>query len=328
LLAASSWVFVLAVVLLAGVELVAVLKLRIRYLDERGALEMTRSNLTAAIDAASSAPAIGEAAASDIPVTIDPEVVAQGVRPGTIVAARLDLLAKLGRSRVRIAAESLRRLSHEQAAALPEAGFVRFASQMLLLLGVFGTLLSLPGNGDLAARIRFAPLLFGCFLGMAGFSADHLLRWQHASFFAAFERFTVEDLLPATAPDRDDESLLQQVSLQLEESSVQLAGVIEQNRDAIEELTGAQTAFAAMLEQVRSLVVSDARQDLSRVIEQLDRATRGVLGVVEGLPALTAAIEATSHSFQQRFDSLMRRWFFTAAGIGLLLLWMACAAHG
>lgn len=328
MLVATRWFVVLAIFLLAGVAVLAALRARARYLDERNALDRLRTNLRTAVEEESTRSAEVAAGGSAPAITVEPAVLAQGVRPGTLVAARLDTLEKLGRFRVRVASPVLRSLALDQAAARPDAGLLRFSSATMLLLGIFGTVLSLPGSGYPGSRISLFPVSIGVLFAATGISAEHLLAGRHASFLAQFERFTVEELLPVTAPDRDDESLLQQVSLQLEESAIQLAGVIDHNRDAIEELTGAQAAFAAMVEQIRSLVVSDARQDLGRVIEQLDKVNASTLGLIEHLPSITTAIEASSHGFKQRFDSLMKRWFLTAAGLGTLLLWLACRAHG
>jgi hypothetical protein len=119
------------------------------------------------------------------------------------------------------------------------------------------------------------------------------------------ERFTIEELLPAAVPAVEDESLLDRVSLQLENSFARLDDIYLQNQDALKDMTGAQRAFVDIVEEIRKITRSEASRNLEGVLEQLSQTNRSVLSVVDQLPRVVTAVESGQRRLLDRFASVL-----------------------
>jgi biopolymer transport protein ExbB/TolQ len=126
------------------------------------------------------------------------------------------------------------------------------------------------------------------------------IRQKQIAFFEKLERFTTEDLLPATVPAVEDETLLAEMTRKLSESFDEIQTVSRQNREALQEMTAAETAFASIVEEIRKITKSEASRDLESIISQLVTTNRSVLTLVEQVPAIARA-------FEHRSDRLLEK---------------------
>lgn len=267
----------------------------------------------------------------------------EGVDPKSLIGERLVAIEKMRGHQVKVNLRTLQQLTSAREAASKGLTAPSFTAGIAMMLGILGTFLglsmmvqqiqfSLPSDSggvtleswtDAFANIStvlagiktaFSTSLVGMVSAIwLSLLAARLSRVQ-AALLEQLERFTTEDLLPATAPTAEDESLLERISLQLENSFLHLGEVSQDNRDVLRNLTGAQAAFADIVEEIRLITKNEASRDLERVVAELVKTNAAVLSVVEKLPGIAHAVEAGQERFLQR----MSPWRQTAAGLGQL----------
>lgn len=270
----------------------------------------------------------------------------EGLPDGTAIGARLDLLDSLRRERQAIDVPLIQQLGADDDETRPGLATPAFAATTSMLLGILGTFaglaimvqridLGLPSATDPGLfeeafadlrsilggmKTAFSTSLAGMSCALVCSALDFRLRRRQAGFFARLERFTVEELLPATLPGYDDDKLLARVSDQLDRSFGRLEEIHRLNQRAVEDLNGLHTGFAATVEEIRVLTRDEAARDLDQVIEELQKTNRSVLAVAEQVPRLIASAERRSHEMLARLEQLAAPSPFAApaAGGGLL----------
>jgi biopolymer transport protein ExbB/TolQ len=270
----------------------------------------------------------------------------QDLAQESLIAERLEAIEKLRTRQVKVSPSALQQLSLARDEARPGmavAGAVAGLSTMLGLLGTFFGLaimvqqvqFALPGTSAAVTasswgqsvnnithvlggiKTAFSASLVGIVCAILASLLNFRLRTAQALFFERFERFTVEELLPAAVPTVEDESLLERVSLQLENSFGQLESIFFQNQNAIKDLTAAQHAFVEIVDEIRKMTRSEASLNLEGVLEQLALANRSVLSVVEHLPRIANAIEAGQRRVLDKLGSLFAANLPVAAVVGI-----------
>lgn len=280
------------------------------------------------------------AASIEPPPTSEPQLadlptLKEGVDPGSLVWERLSSIETLRAHRARVNLDTLQQLSIARDQAKPGFGLPGFAAGLSMLLGIFGTFfglavmvqqihlglptasegLTLDAWTDSIQNLRavlggmktaFSTSVMGMGGAIACMVIDFRLRRARAAFFERFERFTVEDLLPVTVPAIEDESLLERVTHQLDESFERLESIYAQNRAALADLAGVEEACAQIVGEVRTITRTEAARDLHRVVDQLTETNRSIMGVVEQLPRLVAATERTGREVVTRMEQLLQ----------------------
>lgn len=245
----------------------------------------------------------------------------EGVDRSSLIAERLEAIAKMRRFQVKINLGTLQQLTQAKEEARRGMAAPGFAASTAMMLGLLGTFIglavmaqriyfALPGSASgttpdswssafqnvtavlAGIKIAFSTSLVGIFCAVSASLLGHRLRSAQAAFFERLERFTCEDLLPATVPSVEDESLLERVTVQLENSFLRLDDVFRQNADALKEMTGAQRAFVEIVDEIRLVTKNEASRNLEGVVEQVAATNRAVLKLVEQIPRLATAIDS------------------------------------
>jgi biopolymer transport protein ExbB/TolQ len=254
--------------------------------------------------------------------------------PDSLIAERFAAIEKLRSRQVRVNPNALQQLSlarDDARAGMAVPGAVAGLATMLGLLGTFIGLaimvqqiqFVLPqGSGDVTVsswsqsvenisrvlggiKTAFSCSLVGIVCSILASLVNFRLRSAQARFFERLERFTIEELLPAAVPAVEDESLLDRVSLQLENSFARLDDIYRQNQDALKDMTGAQRAFVDIVEEIRKITRSEASRNLDGVLEQISQANRSVLMVTEQLPKIVTAVEYGQRRLLDRISGLV-----------------------
>ena len=110
------------------------------------------------------------------------------------------------------------------------------------------------------------------------------------------EEFAVNELLPATIPTLEDDSVLEQVSGQLERAFAHLEEVASENRQSLQELNAVQAVFRAVLDDVRSITHAEAARDVGPALEAVVGCNRTLLALVEQVPRLVDAVDRLHQS--------------------------------
>lgn len=252
----------------------------------------------------------------------------------SLIAERFEAIEKLRTRQVRVNPNALQQLSLSRDDARPGMAVPGAVAGLATMLGLLGTFIGLAvmvqqiqfvlpgGSGNVTVsswtqsvenishvlggiKTAFSCSLVGIVCSILASLINFRLRSFQALFFERLERFTTEDLLPAAVPAVEDESLLDRVSLQLENSFARLDDIYRQNQDALKDMTGAQRAFVDIVEEIRRITRGEASRNLEGVLEQISQTNRSVLTVADQLPKIVSAVENGQRRLFEKFSSLM-----------------------
>lgn len=252
----------------------------------------------------------------------------------SLIAERLEAIEKLRTRQVRVSPNALQQLSLARDEARPGMAVPGAVAGLAVMLGLLGTFIGLAvmvqqiqfvlpqSSGAVTVdswtqsvekisrvlggiKTAFSASLVGIVCSILASLLNFRLRTVQALFFERLERFTTEELLPAAVPAVEDESLLDRVSLQLENSFTRLDDIYQQNQDALKDMTGAQRAFVDIVEEIRKITRSEASRNLESVLEQLSQTNRSVLSVVDQLPKIVTAVESGQRRLVDRLASIL-----------------------
>jgi MotA/TolQ/ExbB proton channel family len=254
--------------------------------------------------------------------------------PDSLIAERFEAIEKLRTRQVRINPNALQQLSLARDEARPGMAVPGAVAGLATMLGLLGTFIGLAvmvqqiqfvlpqGSGTVTVgswtqsvenisrvlggiKTAFSCSLVGIVCSILASLVNFRLRASQALFFQRLERFTTEDLLPAAVPTVEDESLLDRVSLQLENSFARLDDIYRQNQDTLKDMTGAQRAFVDIVEEIRKITRSEASRNLEGVLAQVSLTNRSVLTVADQLPKVVSAVEAGQRRLMERLTALV-----------------------
>jgi biopolymer transport protein ExbB/TolQ len=254
--------------------------------------------------------------------------------PDSLIAERFEAIEKLRTRQVRVNPNALQQLSLAHDDARPGMAVPGAVAGLATMLGLLGTFIGLAvmvqqiqfvlpqSSGSVTVgswtqsvenisrvlggiKTAFSCSLVGIVCSILASLINFRLRSSQALFFERLERFTTEELLPAAVPSVEDESLLDRVSLQLENSFARLDDIYRQNQDTLKDMTGAQRAFVDIVEEIRKITRSEASRNLEGVLEQISQTNRSVLTVADQLPKVVSAVEAGQRRLLERFSTLV-----------------------
>lgn len=257
-----------------------------------------------------------------------------GISSRSIMGKRLSAIAKMRSHHVKVNVNTLQQMSLAGEASKMTLGFPGFFIGIAMMLGMLGTFIGLammvrkiglvlPSAGqeitmdswaDSIGNIKsilsgmntaFSTTLVGIFCAIIATILNFLLQKTQAGFFEKLERFTAEELLPATVPALEDESLLESVSFKLEDSFSRLDDILRQNGEILKDLNGVQRAFLSITSQIRTITKTEASRDLEGVIGQLGSVSNSVGNLVAGLPQIAQAMRDNNTETMGRIESIM-----------------------
>jgi biopolymer transport protein ExbB/TolQ len=264
----------------------------------------------------------------------DLAVLRQDLAPDSLIAERLEAIEKLRTRQVRVNPSALQQLSMARDESRPGMAVPGAVAGLATMLGLLGTFIGLAvmvqqvqfvlpqSSGAVTVdswtqsvenisrvlggiKTAFSTSLVGIVCAILASLLNFRMRTAQALFFERMERFTTEELLPAAVPAVEDESLLERVSLQLESSFLRLDDIYRQNQDTLKDLTGAQSAFVDIVEEIRKITRSEASRNLEGVLEQVSQTNRSVLTVADQLPKIVTAVESGQRRMIERLSSIL-----------------------
>lgn len=267
------------------------------------------------------------------PGLVDIDQLIHAVSPGTLIGDRIRAIAKMRLYRVKVDIDTLQELALYRDAATPGQGYPAFAAGLSMMLGILGTFLGLAamvqeihlglptGTAELTldawmSSVEHLRTVLGgmktafstSLVGMAGAILASTIAFRlgrrRRQVFESLERVTAAELIPATVPAVEDELLLAQVSRQLDESFTRLDEIYRQNQDALEELTAAQGAFVAIVDEIRDITRGHAARNLDEILGQLARSNEAVLEVSRQIPGVVSVFETTARGLRDSAGEL------------------------
>jgi MotA/TolQ/ExbB proton channel family len=270
----------------------------------------------------------------------DLEKFKEGIPANSIIGDRLRAIAKMRGSQVKVNVSALQQMSIAKESSRFGLGIPGFATGFAMLLGLLGTVAGLtllvqnismalpPGTqginptlwgqsmakiGDVLGSMKtaFSATLVGLFCSVCSSAANFRLGRVQSVFFEKLERFTIEELLPATVPALEDESLIEQVSLQLENSFTQLNDISQQNSETLKELNAIEKSFLTIVSNVQGIarngnsgVVHEVVGKMTGVINEISEVGRFTTKMAESLPSLLTVIQQSNQSLLKKLDEV------------------------
>jgi methyl-accepting chemotaxis protein len=166
-----------------------------------------------------------------------------------------------------------------------------------------------------AMRTAFSSTLAGLTWAIALGLLNQRLAHAQAAFLDKLDRFTTEDLLPATVPGSQEESVLESVSLQMESNFKRLDDVAQNNQDILKELNAIEKGFLQIIDAIRQTTrseTSDRVQSLvakfSAALDEMAKVNRSVVNVSEAMPRLLERVEESNVASISRIDRLIEAY--------------------
>lgn len=280
----------------------------------------------------------------------------------SLVGDRIRAIAEMRRYRVKVDVDTLQELALYRDAARAGHGFPSFAAGLSMMLGILGTFLGLAAmvqeihlglpsqtaNLNLDSwmssveqlgsvlggmKTAFSTSLVGMSGAIVASSVAYWVGHRRRQVFELLERVTAAELVPATVPAVEDESLLVQVSNQLDESFSFLDEIYRQNQEALKDLSAAQEAFGEVVDDIRDITRGQAARNLDGLLGQLADANQSVLAVSRQIPRIVSTFETTARELRGSAEEMHRRVANAHSGSGLILglrpaTWLAIFGAG
>jgi hypothetical protein len=377
--ASGRWIITL--ILLAGTwGALSAVRHRARYYGrERRWLDSVRDRLQRARAAREGSPAEGsDEVVVEIPQTSSPLIelqeLAEGVPRDTLIGDRLGTIIKMQHARAKVNVDALQQSTIMKESASWSLSLPAYVVSLVMMLGLLGTFIGLsfmvidiqqamPGDasgvnttqwaasvsslGRILAgkKTAFSATLAGIAVSIFVSALNYSLARAQSTLYSQLERFTTEDLLPATIPAFDDETPWERLSAQLGDSFQNLKDLATDQARSAEQLAAVEMSFAVVIGHIEAITQRAATAplqgmagEIASVIAQLTQVNGAVIGLTEKLPQVLAAFRQTHHATLTEIQNAMQaqqagidrltRSIQTGSGVGSRYLHAGLVAAG
>lgn len=272
----------------------------------------------------------------------EPRELAQGVPLQSLVGDRLNTLANLKQARARVNVDALQRSSILKESARWSLSFPGYVVSLVMMLGLLGTFIGLSlmvvdiqhALPDAAAqadasrwaasvsslgrilagkKTAFSATLAGLLFSIIASGLNFALARAQAGFYDRLERFTSEELLPATIPAFDDATPWEKLSMQLGDSFENLGALTIEQARSTERMIAVEKTFATIVDNIETISQRAATAplqgmtgEMTNVIGMLTQVNGAIVGLTEKLPQLASSIGSAMQGQQASIDRLAR----------------------
>jgi hypothetical protein len=312
-----------------------------RYIGlERQSLENVRGRLRRAQEARAAAPK--DEATPPTTLTVPLEELAEGIPVRTLIGDRLGTIAKMRTARAKINVEALQQSTILKESARWSLALPAYIVSVVMMLGLLGTFIglsymvvdihkALPEAGTDAdsskwaesvsslgrilagKKTAFSATLAGIFLSIVVSAFNFGLARAQSAFYDSLERFTAEELLPATMPAFDDETPWEKLSTQLGDSFEHLQKLTIDQARSVEQMAAVEKVFGTVIENIERITQRAATAplqgltgEMTNVIGQLTEVNSAVVGLTAVLPQVLSSFRQTHQATLKEIQSAMQ----------------------
>lgn len=312
---------------------------------ERNWLEDVRGRLHRAQEARAGASAPSESEDSAVmragPV-IELHELAEAVPISTLIGDRLQTIARMKQTRVKVNVETLQQSSLLKESADATLALPGYIVSLVMMLGLLGTFIglsfmvvdiqhSLPGAGgqadasDWAASVSglgrilagkktaFSATLAGLVFSILVSSLNFALARAQSELYDRLERFTAEELLPLVVPELEDETPWVKLSMQLGDSFNHIRELTAEQARSTQRMLAVETTFASIIENIERITQRAATAplqgmagEIANVIGQLTQVNAAIVTLTEKLPQIVSAFRQTHHATLTQIQTAMQ----------------------
>lgn len=337
----SGRVVILLILVLGAIGIACAWWHRHRYVhEERSWLETVRGKLRRAQEARAAAPE-----GDNVPATtsaIPLHELAEGVPVRTLVGDRLSTIGKMRTVRAKINVGALQQSTILKESARWSLALPAYIVSVVMMLGLLGTFIglslmvvdihnALPDSGTTAdsskwaesvsslgrilagKKTAFSATLAGIFFSILVSAFNFALARAQSACYDALERFTAEELLPATVPAFDDETPWEKLSTQLGDSFEHLQKLTVDQAHSVEQMAAIEKVFGAVIENVEKITQRAATAplhgltgEMTNVIGQLTEVNSAVIQLTGSLPQVLSSFRHTHQATLREIQNAMQ----------------------
>lgn len=257
------------------------------------------------------------------------------VSPESIISKRIYTIERMRKYRVKINAEFLQQAALTSENSRLGISLPRFASNIAMILGLFGTFIGLalmvtkismlmpnPGAADLSVstlkssiadmdtvfqgiKTAFSTSIVGIFTTLVCLMLNYRVRRRQTAFFHELETFTIEKLIPVLVPPVESEHLMEEVSFQLQDSFNTLNNIVTQNNQTLNHLNTVETSFKSIVDEVKDITRREESKNYENVMGLLADNNKTLLRLVDTWPKMAAAMKDHSKLAENKIDTLV-----------------------
>jgi hypothetical protein len=153
----------------------------------------------------------------------------------------------------------------------------------------------------------------GLFFSIVVSALNFVLARAQSQFYDLLERFTTEELLPATVPAFDDETPWEKLSTQLGDSFEHLKAVAGEQTRSAEQMVAVEKTFATVIENIETITRRAATAplqgmagEITNVIGALTQVNASMISLTERLPQVLDAFRQTHQSTLRELTTAMQ----------------------
>jgi hypothetical protein len=266
----------------------------------------------------------------------------EGIPLTSIIGDRLQTIARMKQAQVKVNVEALQQSSMLRESADSTLALPGYVVSLVMMLGLLGTFIglsfmvvdiqqALPGGGTEANANQWAASVNGLGRILAGkktaFSAtlaglafsilvsamNFALARAQSELYDRLERFTTEELLPATVPSFDDETPWVKLSMQLGDSFTHIKELTAEQTRSTQRLIAVENTFAAIIENIERITQRAATAplqgmagEIAGVIGQLTQVNGAIVTLTDKLPQIISAFRHTHHATLTEIQTAMQ----------------------
>jgi len=143
-------------------------------------------------------------------------------------------------------------------------------------------------------RTAFSTSVVGMLVALLAGAIAHQVQALQSNVFSVLETLTVGKLIPASVSSLGDDSVLERISIQMEQAFSHLESVTEQNLNSMREFSISHKVLQVIVEDVQKILESESRQDVRAVIDRIVETNSLVAQLVDKMPDIVLALSATN----------------------------------
>lgn len=236
------------------------------------------------------------------------------IKAGTIVHDRLKILQHLRGTKSKVNISTLQQMSELNDAKNFSSQFPAYVMSLSMLLGILGTFIGLTIMiGEISSQLQGFDAIQSGSSGLESFKSSfksirgvmsgvgtaftttltglvctitvsvlNFSQNRHkAVFFDQFEQFTLNELLPHTFPDLEQEEVINAIKDQMEDTFRSLNGTIEKNSAVLGTIDSLYEKFGSMIDVVKNAVAKDGTGELQGTLEEMHSVNENLEKIID-----------------------------------------------
>jgi len=261
---------------------------------------------------------------------------ASAVPPDSLIGDRLRVIALMRKSQTKVSMASLQQISRAREAARTSLRFPAMAVSLAMLVGLLGTFIGIAiviqqiglninqGDGSLESfgkafggmYTKFSTTLVGLCSALVLSCLNFRLAQAQERLFEDLDRFTVSELLPATVQAMEDETLLERVSEQLEQSFTLIEDVARKNAKTAQEVGAIQAGFVDIVASIRQQMRTEASDRMQNLLGHVATLMQQMGRVSDSLTSLATTLPTAVSNSNQRLEKVLAAYTMPPSGNG------------